>query len=68
MPDSLLVNGVGHFDCMMAVPARPVDCVVQPSNVSFVNFDPQLNVRLRVVNTGFVIISRKSTNNRLTYA
>ncbi|RHZ59047.1 uncharacterized protein CDV56_108430 [Aspergillus thermomutatus] len=27
VPDSLLINGVGHFNCSMAVPARPVDCV-----------------------------------------
>ncbi|CAG8005243.1 unnamed protein product [Penicillium salamii] len=52
VPDSLLVNGLGHFDCKMAVPARPVDCVSQSTNVSFVGLDPLLRLRIRVVNTG----------------
>ncbi|KAK8050406.1 ferro-O2-oxidoreductase [Apiospora phragmitis] len=26
VPDSLLINGVGRFDCSSAMPGRPVDC------------------------------------------
>ncbi|CAG7918927.1 unnamed protein product [Penicillium olsonii] len=51
VPDSLVINGVGRFECQMAVPARPVDCVAQSTNLSF-GFDPQLKLRIRVVNTG----------------
>ncbi|CAL5866884.1 uncharacterized protein PFLUO_LOCUS1095 [Penicillium psychrofluorescens] len=52
VPDSLLVNGVGHFDCSMAVPARPLDCVAQSVNSSFLDLDPDTKYRIRVVNTG----------------
>ncbi|EGU84191.1 hypothetical protein FOXB_05300 [Fusarium oxysporum f. sp. conglutinans Fo5176] len=56
VPDSLLVNGQGRFNCSMAVPARPVAC----SQVQFSNLKPlmmsrsQKKARLRVVNTGSV--------------
>nr|RBQ98609.1 hypothetical protein FVER53263_12301 [Fusarium verticillioides] len=56
VPDSLLVNGKGRFNCSMAVPARPVAC----SQVQFSDLKPlmtsrsQNKVRLRVVNTGSV--------------
>ncbi|KAF5603210.1 L-ascorbate oxidase [Fusarium pseudocircinatum] len=56
VPDSLLVNGQGRFNCSMAVPARPVVC----SQVQFSDLKPlmmsgsQNKVRLRVVNTGSV--------------
>ncbi|KAJ5167326.1 multicopper oxidase-domain-containing protein [Penicillium canariense] len=52
VPDSMLVNGVGHFDCAMAVPARPVDCIEQLANTSFLDLDPDTAYRIRVVNTG----------------
>ncbi|KAJ5625031.1 multicopper oxidase-domain-containing protein [Penicillium lagena] len=52
VPDSLLVNGVGHFDCSMAVPARPLDCVTQWVNSSFLDLEPGPKYRIRVVNTG----------------
>ena len=47
--DSMLLNGEGHFNCSMAVPARPVDCEQ--------NTIPSLRLRgshtrLRLVNTG----------------
>lgn len=51
----MLINGAGHFDCMMAVPARPVDCIDQQVNNSFINLDPHASYRIRVVNTGYVI-------------
>ncbi|GLI79669.1 hypothetical protein PoHVEF18_008008 [Penicillium ochrochloron] len=52
VPDSLLVNGVGHFECSMAVPARPVDCIETLANTSFLDLDPDTAYRIRVVNTG----------------
>ncbi|KAG5793776.1 hypothetical protein H9Q69_007169 [Fusarium xylarioides] len=56
VPDSLLVNGQGRFNCSMAVPARPVVC----SQVQFGDLEAlmrsrsQKKSRLRVVNTGSV--------------
>ncbi|QPC62885.1 hypothetical protein HYE67_005116 [Fusarium culmorum] len=56
VPDSLLVNGQGRFDCSMAVPARPVVC----SQVTMNELKPlfrQTNdrrARIRVVNTGSI--------------
>jgi hypothetical protein len=26
VPDSILINGLGMFDCAMAVPSRPIEC------------------------------------------
>lgn len=52
MPDSLLVNGVGYFACSMAVPARPLDCIEQQIDSSFLDLDPGTSYRIRVVNTG----------------
>ncbi|GFF89284.1 hypothetical protein IFM60648_08676 [Aspergillus lentulus] len=39
VPDSLLINGVGHFNCSMAVPARPVDCIEHYVDLSYLEFD-----------------------------
>ncbi|KAM6511313.1 hypothetical protein FALCPG4_016315 [Fusarium falciforme] len=56
VPDSLLVNGRGRFDCSMAVPARPVVC----SQISAHELAPLFNpsrekaMRLRFANTGSV--------------
>ncbi|GKU06594.1 multicopper oxidase family protein [Fusarium langsethiae] len=56
VPDSLLLNGQGRFNCSMAVPARPVTC----SQVTRHRLKPLLkpvigkSTRLRVVNTGSV--------------
>ncbi|RMJ22435.1 Multicopper oxidase [Aspergillus sp. HF37] len=52
VPDSLLVNGVGSFDCAMAVPARPVDCIESQADSSYIDLDRSLDYRIRVVNTG----------------
>ncbi|GLA57247.1 hypothetical protein AtubIFM55763_004094 [Aspergillus tubingensis] len=54
VPDSLLINGVGHFDCSMAVPARPVDCILRHMNVSYLDAKGDAAYRVRVVNTGSV--------------
>ncbi|KAF8854167.1 hypothetical protein BDZ45DRAFT_716300 [Acephala macrosclerotiorum] len=49
VPDSLLINGLGAFDCSMAVPSRPVDCeFVQRPSLSL----EDERTRLRIVNTG----------------
>lgn len=47
-PDSLLVNGLGHFNCSMALKARPLDCQVSevPSLVV------SRRTRTRIMNAG----------------
>ncbi|KAJ5933636.1 hypothetical protein N7454_005965 [Penicillium verhagenii] len=61
VPDSLLINGAGHFECPMAVPARPVDCNEKHVNLSYFHTPTDTSYRLRVVNTGslagFTLIS-----------
>ncbi|PKY09188.1 hypothetical protein P168DRAFT_301744 [Aspergillus campestris IBT 28561] len=52
VPDSLLINGAGIFNCSMAVPARPVDCVDHHS-MSLPYLHPGDDTyRVRIVNTG----------------
>ncbi|KAJ6043317.1 uncharacterized protein N7446_001512 [Penicillium canescens] len=51
IPDSLLINGVGRFDCSMAVPALPLDCT-KGMNWSIMDLVPDMTYRIRVVNTG----------------
>ncbi|KAJ5991936.1 multicopper oxidase-domain-containing protein [Penicillium sp. IBT 35674x] len=52
VPDSLLINGGGYFNCSAATIARPVNCVEQPVNSSFLEMDFDVAYRIRVVNTG----------------
>ncbi|KEF56330.1 uncharacterized protein A1O9_07911 [Exophiala aquamarina CBS 119918] len=55
VPDSILINGKGIFDCSMAVTARPVECSSVESNHFLPIFDRHAregNVRLRIVNAG----------------
>ncbi|EER24346.1 Multicopper oxidase family protein [Coccidioides posadasii C735 delta SOWgp] len=52
VPDSLLVNGAGHFNCSMAVPARPLDCVTRGLTTPELQLDSGVSHRLRIVNTG----------------
>ncbi|KKZ63416.1 hypothetical protein EMCG_02303 [[Emmonsia] crescens] len=52
VPDSLLINGNGRFDCAMAVPARPVDCSTGENPMPHFIVDPTQSYRVRVVNTG----------------
>ncbi|KAF4120553.1 Multicopper oxidase with three cupredoxin domains [Geosmithia morbida] len=49
-PDSLLINGQGHFECSMAVPASPADCteVSKP----WLSLDKKHSYRVRVINVG----------------
>ncbi|KAJ5578572.1 multicopper oxidase-domain-containing protein [Penicillium hispanicum] len=52
VPDSLLINGAGRFNCSMAAPARPLDCLDRPLDSVFLNLEPDIAYRVRVVNTG----------------
>jgi FtsP/CotA-like multicopper oxidase with cupredoxin domain len=52
VPDSLLINGIGHYNCSMAVPARPVDCVEQHADLTYLHTEVNTAYRLRIVNTG----------------
>lgn len=51
VPDSVLVNGQGRFNCSDAVPARPLDCqtIAKPSAI---RLDAQKRSLLRIVNVG----------------
>lgn len=50
VPDSVVLNGKGSYDCSMAVPARPVVCtsVERPS----ISLPTDSKTKLRVVNVG----------------
>lgn len=51
IPDSILLNGAGSFNCSDAVPARPLDCqVIIPSPAFHLNRSRR--TILRVVNVG----------------
>ncbi|KAJ3459208.1 hypothetical protein MRS44_015281 [Fusarium solani] len=56
VPDSLLVNGRGRFNCSMAVPARPVVCSQIAVHELAPLFYPSSEkaTRLRFINTGSV--------------
>lgn len=50
VPDSLLLNGLGAYNCSKAVRARPVDCIQgNPPNLSL---DATKRYRIRTVNVG----------------
>lgn len=50
VPDSLLVNGRGSYNCSMAVPARPVDC--ERRTVPRLSLDAGKRYRFRIINHG----------------
>lgn len=50
VPDSLLVNGKGAYNCSMAVPARPIDCEERP--VPTLSLDSSTRYRFRIINHG----------------
>ncbi|GAM33314.1 hypothetical protein TCE0_003f00125 [Talaromyces pinophilus] len=52
VPDSMLVNGAGRFDCSRAVPARPLDCIGAADEMPPLILDGKSSYRIRVVNTG----------------
>ncbi|KAE8355340.1 Cupredoxin [Aspergillus coremiiformis] len=65
VPDSLLINGVGNFNCSMAVPARPVDCIERQTDLSYLS-DIDTPYRIRVVNTGSLGFTLACENRPLT--
>lgn len=50
VPDSLLVNGKGAYNCSMAVPARPIDCEQRPAPRLSLTSGKQY--RFRIINHG----------------
>ncbi len=54
VPDSLVINGLGNFDCELAVPARPVDCLSPETRIDLpvLPLKGGQRTRLRLVNTG----------------
>ncbi|KAJ9133693.1 Multicopper oxidase [Pleurostoma richardsiae] len=55
VPDSLLVNGWGRFDCTMAVPARPLQCSqLEEHDIQPLLSSPLATSRLRLVNVGSI--------------
>lgn len=56
VPDSLLINGRGRYNCSMAVPARPIVCKQQSGEdlLPLLQNKPNDAVKLRVINTGTV--------------
>ncbi|CAK4031442.1 laccase IV [Lecanosticta acicola] len=50
IPDSILLNGQGHFNCADAVPARPLDCT-RPDSQRAINLHSADQI-WRVVNVG----------------
>ncbi|KAK2601768.1 hypothetical protein QQS21_004652 [Conoideocrella luteorostrata] len=50
VPDSLLINGIGCYNCSNARPGKPVDCL--ETDVPSIQVSGNKAVRLRVVNTG----------------
>lgn len=54
VPDSMLVNGRGHFDCRGADPERPLNCTDTKTKEVIPLFNERRHARLRVVNVGTV--------------
>ncbi|EKG22522.1 Multicopper oxidase type 1 [Macrophomina phaseolina MS6] len=53
VPDSLLINGMGAFNCSKAIPARPVECInFEGTATPNLQFNFTRRHRLRLVNTG----------------
>ncbi|QKX62088.1 uncharacterized protein TRUGW13939_09244 [Talaromyces rugulosus] len=52
VPDSILVNGAGRFNCSMAMPGRPVDCIGDANDMPPMVLNGKGSYRLRIVNTG----------------
>lgn len=58
-PDSLLINGLGYFDCSMATPGAPVNCseIEKP----WLSLDKKKRYRIRLVNVGYVHVQTEFT-------
>ncbi|OCL10556.1 multicopper oxidase [Glonium stellatum] len=53
VPDSMLINGLGSYNCSLAVPARPVDCLqLDEEQTPGILIDPTKRYRYRIINTG----------------
>lgn len=50
VPDSILVNGMGAYNCSQAIRARPVDC--ESRNAPSLSLSQSKAYRLRIVNVG----------------
>jgi FtsP/CotA-like multicopper oxidase with cupredoxin domain len=53
VPDSILINGIGTYNCSKAVPARPIECSstqVQP----VMHMDVGKTYRFRIINAGIL--------------
>ncbi|KAF2094977.1 hypothetical protein NA57DRAFT_15739, partial [Rhizodiscina lignyota] len=50
VPDSLLLNGVGAYNCSMATRARPLDCIQRTAPIF--SFEESKHYRMRLVNVG----------------
>jgi len=53
VPDSILVNGIGYYNCTKAIPARPVECFRKEQKTSML-FDVAKVYRLRIINSGML--------------
>jgi FtsP/CotA-like multicopper oxidase with cupredoxin domain len=54
VPDSILVNGAGRYDCALAVPARPVEVMQLAEDMVGGVLRERVPTRLRLVNTGTI--------------
>lgn len=64
VPDSILINGIGYYDCSKAVPARPVECH-QKDLKPRMQFEAGRTYRLRIVNSGMLAGFTLTTNGPL---
>jgi FtsP/CotA-like multicopper oxidase with cupredoxin domain len=55
VPDSMLVSGIGAYNCSKAVPARPVECTqIAGKQIPSSEFNSTKTYRLRIINTGML--------------
>jgi FtsP/CotA-like multicopper oxidase with cupredoxin domain len=55
VPDSMLANGIGMYNCSNAVPARPVKCSTSHADdVLPMAFNASKTYRLRIINSGML--------------
>ena len=66
VPDSILLNGMGFYNCSNAVPSRPVSCN-EDQDIPGMSFDRSRVYRLRVINAGMLAgISIALTGHSMT--
>lgn len=59
VPDSVLINGMGAYDCNLAVKSAPVDC--HAAAMPWFVLDKTLRYRVRIINVGWVLSDKRST-------